>query len=162
MAREFSVAAGGITIAGASTLVFINPLAAPNVNLDILRCWVGQSANASSVQQRVQLETQVSVFPTLTSKAPERLKRTEAASLILGGTAGAAGTSGTNASVEGAGAKTAILDDVFNVLNGYLWVPTPRDVISMPAGSLSGFGLFLPIAPATLTNWTFGVNFGEV
>jgi hypothetical protein len=160
--NEFSVGGSNITVAGATTLVFINPAAAPNVNLEIMRCWIGQSANATSAQQRVQLESQVTAFPTLTSATPAKLKRAGAASVITGGAAGAAGTSGINASAEGAGGKTAIFDDAFNVLNGWLWVPTPRECIVMPAGSASGFGLFFPAAPATLTGWTFGVNYAEV
>lgn len=160
--NEFVVSGENVTVAGATTLVFINPAAAPNVNLEIMRCWIGQNANATSAQQRVQLETQVSAFPTLTSATPARLKRAGPASVIAGGTAGAAGTAGINASAEGAGAKTSILGDAFNVLNGWLWVPTPRECIVMPAGSTSGFGLFYPVAPATLTNWTFGVTYAEV
>jgi hypothetical protein len=162
MSREFTIGAGGATVAGATTLAFINPAAAPNVNIEILRAWISQSQNATSAQQRAQLETQVTAFPTLTSATPRNLKRAEAVSVITGGTAGAAGTAGTNASAEGAGGKTSILDEAFNVLNGYLWVPTPRETIVMPAGSSSGFGLFLPVAPATLTNWSWGLNFGEV
>mgnify|MGYP001592237867 FL=1 len=162
MAREFVVSGGGITVAGATTLVFINPAAAPNFNLEILRCWIGQSANATSAQQRVQLVTQVTVFPTLTSATPAGLKRADPnVSIIVGGIAGAAGTAGINASAEGAGAKTVIFNDAFNVLNGWLWVPTPNETIVMPAGSASGFGLFLPVAPATLTNWSFGVVYAE-
>lgn len=160
--REFAVSGGGITIAGASTLVFVNPIAAPNVNLEFLRHWVSQSNNATSAQQRVQLETQVSVFPTLTSATPARLKRTDAVSVIVGGAAGAAGTSGIDASAEGAGAKTAIFDDAFNVLNGWLHVANPPETIVMPASSTSGFGLFLPVAPASLDNWAFGSIFREV
>lgn len=160
--NEFTVGGSNATVAGATTLVFINPAAAPSVNLEIMRCWVGQSANATSAQQRIQLETQVTAFPTLTSATPAKLKRASGNSVITGGTAGAAGTSGINASSEGAGGKTAILDDAFNVLNGWLWVPTPRECIVMPAGSTSGFGLFFPAAPATLTGWTFGVSYAEV
>lgn len=160
--NEFVVSGENLTVAGATTLVFINPAAAPNVNLEIMRCWIGQSANATSAQQRVQLETQVTAFPTLTSATPAKLKRAGAASVIIGGTAGAAGTAGVNASAEGAGGKTSIFGDAFNVLNGWLWVPTPREVIVMPAGSASGLGLFLPTAPATLTGWTFGVSYAEV
>ena len=160
--NEYVVSDAGITVAGATTLVFINPIAAPNVNLEFLRAWVGQSANATSAQQRVELETQVTAFPTLTSATPAKLKRASAVSVIIGGTAGAAGTAGTNASAEGAGAKTSVWEDVFNVLNGWLWVPTPKDTIVMPAGSASGLGLFLPVAPATLTNWAFGTVYAEV
>ena len=162
MAREFTVGGENITVAGATTLVFINPAAAPNFNIHILRAWVDQSANATSAQQRVQYETQVTAFPTLTSATPAKLKRADPnVSIIAGGTAGAAGTSGINASAEGAGTKTSIFGGCFNVLNGHLWVPTPEEVIVMPAGSASGFGLFFPAAPGTLTGWTFGVNFAE-
>lgn len=163
MAREFTVGAAAMTVAGATTVVFVNPAAAPNFNIQVMRAWVSQSANATSAQQRVQLETQVTAFPTLTSATPAKLKRADPnVSIIVGGTAGAAGTCGTNASAEGAGTKTAIFDDAFNVLNGYLWVPTPAEVIVMPASSTSGIGLFLPVAPGTLTNWHAGINFAEV
>ena len=164
MAREFVVSAAGITLANqAVTLVFINPAAAPNFNIEILRCWIGQSANATSAQQRVQLVTQVTAFPTLIAATPAKLKRGDPnASIIIGGTAGAAGTAGINASAEGAGAKTIIFEDAFNVVNGWVYIPTPRETIILPGGSASGFGLYLPVAAATLTNWAFGVTFAEV
>lgn len=161
--REFALSGAGITVAGATTLIFLNPAAAPNLNIEFTRFWIGQSANATSAQQRAQLETQVTAFPTLTSATPAKLKRADPnASIIAGGTAGAAGTSGINASAEGAGAKTIIFEDVFNVLNGWLHVPTPPETIVMPAGFASGLGLFLPVAPTTLTNWAFGELFREV
>jgi len=161
--REFSVSAGGITVVGATTLVFVNPAAAPSVNLEFLRFWVGQSANATSAQQRVQLETQATAFPTLTAATPTKLKPADPnASVITGATTGAAGTAGINASLENGGTKTAVWDDAFNVLNGWLHVPTPAETRIMPAGFAQGLGLFLPIAPATLTNWAFGLAFREV
>lgn len=162
MAREYTVSAGGITLANqAVTLVFINP-ASPGASLEILRCWVSQSQDATSRQQRVQLVTQATAFPTLTSKTPAKNKITDPVSGIVGGTAGAAGTCGVNASAEGAGAKTIIVEDSFNVLNGWLWVPTPREVIIMSALVAQGFGLHFPVAAASLTNWSFGVTYAEV
>ncbi|HLB46473.1 MAG TPA: hypothetical protein VJL59_05545 [Anaerolineales bacterium] len=160
MAREYVISSAGITVAGATTLIFINP--GTTMSLEILRMWVSQSANATSAQQRVQVETQVTAFPTLTSFTPRLLKQRDPASAIIGGTAGAAGTCGINASVEGAGAKSTLFEDSFNVLNGWLWVATPRETIIMPAGFSSGLGLFLPVAPATLTNWSFGLVYAEL
>lgn len=160
MAHEYSVGGSFTTVSAVVTLSFINPAAAPNINIEIRRAWAGQAVNATSAQQRVQLETQVTAFPTLTAKTPEKLKRAEAVSIITGGTAGAAGTAGINASAEGAGGKTAIIDDAFNNLNGYLWVPTPDEVIIMPAGFASGIGLFFPVAPS-VTVWNAGLNFAE-
>jgi len=164
MSREFSVGGDGLTLANqAVTLVFVNPAAAPNFNLDFLRFWASQQGSATSAQQRIQVETQVTAFPTLVSATPRALKFSDPnASIITGGTAGAAGTAGINASAEGAGSKTVRFGDNFNVLNGYLWVATPREVITMMAGAASGLGLFLPAAAASLTNWACGANYGEV
>lgn len=162
--REFSVGGDGLTLANqAVTLLFVNPAAAPNPNLEFLRLWASQQGSAASAQQRVEVETQASVFPTLVSATPKKLKPSDPnASVISGGAAGAAGTSGINASAEGAGTKSVIFGDNFNVLNGYLWVATPRESIIMPAGFTQGLGLFLPAAAASLTNWAAGGNYGEI
>jgi hypothetical protein len=104
----------------------------------------------------------VTAFPTLTSATPRKLKLLDPASQITGGTAGAAGTAGTNASVAGAGAKSEVIDDNFNVLNGWLWVPTPRDTIIMNASAASGFGIYAPVQPTTLTSWSAGLTFAEL
>ncbi len=158
--REYIVGAGGLTLANqAVTAAFVNPGAAQG--FEVLRCWLGQTGTATSAQQRVQTNFQVTAFPTLTSATPAKTKLGDPASNISGGTAGAAGTAGVNASVEGAGAKTIIFPDTFNNLNGYLWVPTPRETIQLSAGAASGFGLHLPVAPGSLTNWQVGVTYGE-
>jgi hypothetical protein len=162
--REFSVGGDGLTLVYAVvTLVFVNPAAAPKPNLEFMRLWASQQGSATSAQQRVEVETQVTAFPTLVSATPRALKPADTnASFIVGGSAGAAGTAGINASAEGAGAKTVMFGDNFNVLNGYLWVATPRETIVMPAGLASGLGLFLPAAAASLSNWACGANYGEV
>ena len=161
MGKVYTVSGGGITVANqAVTLVFINP--GVTRGIEVLRCWVGQSANATSAQQRVQLVTQVTAFPTLTSATPRPHKLSDPTAAIVGGTGGAAGTAGINATAEGAGAKTITIQDAFNVLNGWLWVPTPKEVMILNASAASGFGLHLPVAPATLTNWAFGITYEEV
>lgn len=162
MAREFSISAGNFSVVGATTLVFVNPPAAPNFNIEFLRFWVGQAANATSAQQRITMINKVTVFPTLTAAVVTKLKTADPnASVIVGGTAGAAGTAGTNASNEGAGASTVRWEDAFNVLNGWLHVPTPPETIIYPAGSTSGLGLTFPAAPATTSGWSAGLCFRE-
>ena len=157
----YIVGGGGITLANqAVTLVFINP--PTTTGIEIMRCWVSQSGSTTSAMQRVQLNTQVTAFPTLTSATPAKTSLLDAASVITGGTTGAAGTAGINASAEGAGAKTVLLHDAFNVLNGWLWVPTPEERLKLNASAASGFGLHLPVAAATLTNWSFGVVYREL
>lgn len=161
MSMQYSVSVGGITpTAAACTLAFVNPGASRS--LAFLRAWAGQSVNATSAQQRIQLNTQVTAFPTLTSTAPVPHTLSDPASVITGGTAGAAGTSGTNASAEGAGSKTVIYHDTFNVLNGWLWVPTPKDVIVLNASAASGFGLHVPVAVSPAGAWSWGVCYEQL
>ena len=164
MSREFTLGGDGLTLANqAVTLVNINPPAAPTTNLELLRMWASQSGTATSAQYRIQHVTQVSAFPTLVSATPVPLKHGDAtASIVVGATTGAQGKTGINASAEGAGTKTVSWGDNFNNLNGYLWVPTPRETVVAPAGSLSSFSLFLPAAPGSLTNWATGMNYGEI
>jgi len=160
MAREYIVAMVDQTIAGASTMVFINP--GVTAGVEVLRAWASQAANATSAQQRIQLSSQVTAFPTLTSTAPQTLKILDPAAKIIGGTAGAAGTSGTDATAEGGGAKTVIIPDAFNVLNGFLWVPTPPETVVINASAASGIGLVFPAAPTNLDNWTAAIIYREL
>jgi len=162
MAREYIVGSLNVTVTNAVDLAqaFVNP--GTTQSLEFLRAWASQAANATSAQQTVALRTQVTAFPTLTSATPRKTKLLDPISQITGGTAGAAGTSGVNASVAGAGTKSEIIDDNFNVLNGYLWVPTPRETIIMNASAASGFGIYFPVAPTTLTSWSVGLTFAEL
>lgn len=162
--REFTLAGANITVANQLvSLVQIMPIAAPNVNLEFLRAFIGQAANATSAQQRVEHTTQVAAFPTTAvSATPVAHKRTDAASVITGATTIAAGKSGINVGTEGAGTKTTMWTDSFNVLNGYLWVPTPAETLVFPAGSLSAYVMQFPAAPGTLTGWSFGNVFREI
>ncbi len=161
MAREYTVTGAALTLANqAVTLVFVNP--GTTCSLEFLRGWASQAANATSAQQRVQLNTQVTAFPTLVSATPGKTKLLDPVSAIIGGTAGAAGTCGVNASAEGAGSKTVIFPDAFNVLNGWLWVPTPKETFVMNASAASGLGLHFPAAPTTLTSWNMGLVYAEL
>lgn len=163
MAREFIVSLGSSTVtSGSTTLVFLNPPAAPNFNIAILRMWIGQAANATSAQQRVQLNSQITQFPTLVAATPAKVKRADPnVSVLVGSTTGAAATAGVGATSEGTGTKTQIADDTFNVLNGWLSVPTPDEIIVMPAGSTSGFGMSFPALGGSTTGWSYGVTFAE-
>ena len=164
-AREFVVTAANQTVQNAlSTLIFINPPAAPNVSLEVTRITISQSANATSAQQRVQISIQPTTFPSGgTGIAPLALNRGDTtASVLTSGGAGAAGTAGFNYTSENGGTKTALFSDAFNVLNGWLWVPTPEERIVLPAGFASGLGVVFPAAPTTLTGWTFNLFYREV
>lgn len=147
------------TIAGAATLLWINPGATRSI--EIVRVRVSQRGTATSERKAVQFVTQVSAFPTLTSTTPVALDAGAGASAITGATNGAAGTCGTDASAEGAGAKTTLEEFAFDVVNGFEWIATSKDSIILNASGSSGFGVYLPSAPTSLTNWSASLVFIE-
>ncbi len=165
MSREYTIPMNGVTLVNAAcTLVFFQVMtAAPVVAIKLLRAMASQAGSTTSAQVRAQISTQVSSFPTLTSQAPVKQKASDPASLLTGGTAGAAGTSGVNASAEGAGSKTVIIPDAFNVLNGHLWVPTPDEqIIETPQATAHGLGYHFPTAPTSLTLWSAALVIAEL
>ena len=161
-ARVYTVPMSNVSVTNATQLawVFVNP--GVTASLSFLRAWASQAANATSAQQQVAIQTQVTAFPTVTSTTPAKTAFLDPVSQITGGAAGAAGTAGTNASVAGAGTKSPVIVDNFNVLNGYLWVPTPLEVLIMNASSASGIGLYAPVAPTSLANWSAGMTYQEL
>lgn len=161
MSREYVISSGGMTLPNAAcTLVAAMPSA--TIGFEVLRAWVSQSDNATSVQQRVQLGYKVSAFQTVTSVTPQKTKPNDPTSGIVGATTIAAGKCGVAASAEGGGAFTSVLDDAFNVLNGWLWVPTPRETFILPPASSYAFCIYFPVAAATLTNWSAGFVIAEI
>ena len=158
--REYIVSMASLTVNGANTMVFTN--VGSTCSIEFLRMWASQSSSNNTAQQRVQINTQVSAFPTLTSATPAKTKLLDPSSQITGGSAGAAGTAGVNASAEGAGAKTVLYPDAFSIVNGWLWVPTPPETLMLNAGAASGMGLFLPAAPGSTGNWNAGQVFREL
>lgn len=159
MSREYIVQGQNITIAGATTLVAINPPSGRAI--EILRAWASQEGSTTSGQAAIALGFKVSVFSTLTSATPEKTQPSDPVSFITGGTAGAAGTAGINASVEGAGTFTVKYPDVFNVLQGWLWTPAGERFILSSADS-TAFAMKFRVAPPILSGWSFGVTFREL
>lgn len=159
--RVYTIKGANITLANqAVTLVFMNP--STTVGFKIIRCWISQTGSTTEAQIAVQLNTQVTAFPTVVSATPGKHKLSDPPANMTGNTTGAAGTCGINASDEGAGAKTIILADAFSNLNGWLYIPTEDEKQEINANASSGFGLHLPVAPATLSGWYFGVTYQEL
>ena len=161
--REYIVGGSNITITNAAlTLVCINPPAARVI--EITRAWASQLGSTTSAQIGIALGWKATAFPTLTSTTPEKTKTSDPVSLITGGTAGAAGTAGINASAEGAGTFTPKYSDSFNNLQGWLWLPsqTLGETFIMSGGDSLAFSMKLLAAPASLANWTFGVQYREL
>lgn len=144
MGNVFSICFTNTAVSTAKTLLWINPGVSRPIR--IIELGMSQSGSTTSAIQRVQAVRQVSAFPTLTSFTPRALTN-DATSVIIGGTAGAAGTCGiadVATGAEGAGAKTVLWEDDWNVVNGsWRWVGGPKGIV-LPASSSSGFGLYIP------------------
>jgi hypothetical protein len=164
MPRVFSLVGENMTILSASptTLLFINP-PATGPDITTRRIWISQ-AGTIVLRQRMNIVTQVTAFPTLVSATPRPHNSYDTASLLVGGTAGAAGTCGVNASAEGAGAKTVFIADAFDAMAGYLRITTPEENHDMASGSSSGLGVTFPAATGVSPNtlgWIVGVTYSE-
>jgi hypothetical protein len=159
--KEYSVTATGITVANHAPLSLVALMPPAGGMIEILRMWISQNANANSAQQGVQWAMVSTPFQTVTSATPQKTKSGDAASAIVGATTIAAGKCGINASNENANVIAQVWYDNFNVLNGWLWVPTPREIIELSGQSSYAFALQFSIAPVTLSNWSFGVTYGE-
>ena len=163
MGHRYTVAMVDQTIVADATLVIIRTAAALTTRasiISVLRAAVSQRGTATSQQLGVLIGTKAAAFGTYSSTTPNPHVLGGAASGIAGGTAGAAATSGTDASAEGAGAVTTLLEDGFNNLNGWLWVPTPEERILVPTDT----AVIVKIVgtPTTLTGWDAYLTFEEI
>lgn len=144
-----------------ATLILLRP--GTTCALELVRAWVAQNSSVTSAQQRISISKQVAAFPTtLTGVTPQKTSETDGISQIVSGTSGAAGTCGVLCSTEGAGVKTPVVPDVFNIVYGWSWHADPGEIVLQP-GSANALLLDLKgAAPSSLTGWTFGFEFKEI
>lgn len=160
--RTYKLALSNATV-GANTILFLNPGTASPIK--VLRVSISQSNGTTAARQRVQFVRQVSAFPTLvtTGATLTKIKDGDASSTLTLTTTGAAGTCGVNASSEGAGAKTIIEPFAFDTNVGFDWFAASDDErYVLAASTASGFGVYLPAAPGTTTNWNASITWGEL
>jgi hypothetical protein len=168
MSREYTAYMNNVTVTSTNTLVAL----APGTNspaYEILRGWVSQRYGATSGQQGVNLVTQFNGAAANqvvgTGVTPAKTKGTnDPLSILISSTvAGPGGVATVNCTSDGNGAKTTIYPDNFNVLNGWLWVPTPTETHMISGySSTQSYGLYFPVTPVTLTNWTAGLSYREL
>lgn len=160
--REYTLSGKNMTIVGSNTLAFLNPAAGRAI--EITQVDVSQFGTAVAQQIGIEVGTKVSAFPTLVSTTPAKTKGSDAVSSIVGGTAGAAGTGGVNASAEGAGAITTTWPDAFNNLTPWLWTPmsTLGQTVVIAGQDAVGFYVKLQMTPTTLTGWNVVIGYREI
>ena len=159
----YSVVMANQTIIASSDMVVIHTdstLASGGSNIRILRAWCSQNAVEVSEQLGIQLALQASAFGTYTAATPRPHFVGGRVSGIVGGTSGAEGTAGVDASANAGGTKTEIIYDGFNNLNGWLWVPTPEERIIVPLDTC--IVLAMVGTATTLTGWNAGITYEEL
>lgn len=128
--------------------------------LEILRISVSQRGTSTAQQLGIRWGLKAAAFGTFTSTTPTPVVLGSVASAITGSTTNAASSCGTNASANGAGTLTVAGVDAFNNLNGFLWVPTPKEIIVV--GPDLTFLVQLQGTPTTLTGWNATLTFREL
>ena len=125
--RSYTINMNGVAVTSAITLLQYK---AGSSNIaKILRVQVTQSNQSSSAQQTVAI-LRKSGAATVTSYTPRLIDPGDSAAGGVGGTT----ATGTNASGEGTNGDILLQQD-FNVLNGWLYVPTPEErIVIAPSG----------------------------
>jgi hypothetical protein len=151
--RVYAVELTRVAVTGAITLIQIK--AAATVPLQILRVEVGQSSSTTSTQQPIQLNLK-SAAASVTGFTPVKQgpSTDPAASAVAGGSA-----TGINASVEGTDGSI-LRQGVFNYLQGYQFLPTPKEYPFIDAGGI--FAVKLPVAPGASVTLTADAVFEEL
>jgi hypothetical protein len=151
--RVYTVPMTRVAVTAAITLIQL--VAAAAVPLQIIRAVIGQTSSTTSTQQPVQINRK-SAAATVTAFTPNKNgPATDPAASAVGGTS----ATGTNASAEGTD-TTLLVQDVFNYLNGWLFLPTPKEYKFVDGGGIAG--LKLPVAPGASVTITADVIFEEV
>lgn len=148
--RTYSVTMNGVSISTAITILQIKAGAANGLRL--LRASCAQTGLTSSAMQAIEIVRKTAAA-TVTSFTPLLWTPDDSAAKAVGGTS----ATGTNASAEGTDGNVLLLD-AFNVLNGWLWVPTPEERIFVPGGGI--IGMKFPAAPSAMTVYA-DLVFGE-
>lgn len=140
-----------VSVSTAITLVQVK--AGTTCGLEIIRAWVGNTDSETSNQLQVQFLRKTAAA-TVTSFTPLKFGTNMAAANAAGGTS----ATGHTATVEGTDGDILIADG-FNVLNGWLYVPTPEERPQVPVSGI--VAIKLGSAPAAATVLSAGIVFGE-
>jgi len=140
--RVYKVALAAVSVSTAITLIQLK--AGATVPLQIIRATISQSSSTTSAALRAQINRK-SAAATVTSATPALLGPvTDPAASAVGGTS----ATGTNASAEGTD-SALLVEDGFNVLNGWVFLPTPKEYLFVDAATI--VGLKFPTAPSATT-----------
>lgn len=159
--RCYVLTLGAVSVSAAISLVQV--VTGAKAPLQIIRATVSQSSSTTSTQQRVQLNKKKTTAATVTSQTPALLgPSTDPAANAVGGAA----LSGVNASAEGTD-DVVSFQDVFNYLNGWIFLPTPKEYLFVDVGGVTasingGMVIKLPSAPGSAVTLVANLIFEEL
>lgn len=136
---KISNGSAGVVISTAITILQIKAGAAA---LELLKVVLTQGLSETSTQEQVQI-LRKSAAATVTSYTPLKCNPGAPAALCVGGTS----ATGYTASAEGTDGDV-LVDEGFNILNGWLWVPEKERIIVPQSGIIA---IKFPVAPASAT-----------
>lgn len=163
MGRIYTVGIENATISTTKPLITLTPAASGAGSLlGLRRVEVSQNGAVTAAQIRAALSTRTGSTITNTSAlTPQPLSPVGGpASAITGGTSGAAGTAGGPMTTDTTPTYVDIYKTNFNNLNGWLWIPTPQEMIQIPASTVFVFRTLAD--PTTLTGWSVALTFEEL
>jgi hypothetical protein len=145
----------GVTISTAITILQLK--AGTNYPLEILRASLSQFGSTTSAGARFSLLRKTGAATVTAASAGTHLNKMNSANptsdVSLGTTA--TGYTGTSEGTDG----DILVDEGFNVINGFVWLPTPEERIVVP---VSGFlAMKFLTAPASHT-WYASIYFREL
>lgn len=157
-------AENGTLTTAVRSLAFFGTTAAGTAasNVRLKRVEISQNGSTTLQMIRGAFATQTGTTVTATSTTPQVISPLGGAASGLAGNgspAGAAGRSGTFASVNTTPVHTDKHYFNFANLNGYLWVPTPDTEIWIPPSTF--FDIYFLADPTTMSGWTISVVLDE-
>lgn len=145
----------GVTISTAIAILQLK--AGTNYPLELLRASLSQFGSTTSAGARFSLVRKSAASTVTAASAGTHLNKLNASNPTSDVSLGTSATGYTGTS---AGTNTDILvDEGFNVLNGYIWLPTPEERIIVPQGGIIAMEFLT--APASHT-WYASIYFREL
>ena len=135
------------TIATAITIIQV--IASATKPLVLVRAWVEESASATAAQAAVEIVRKSAAGTSTAAVTPVPQRPSQGTASF---TAGHIGTA------EGTVTDT-IIQEGFNVVNGWLYLPTPDEQIVVPSAGI--LAVRFAAAPATQT-WRYGMTVVEI
>lgn len=139
----------GVVIATAITILQVKAGAAA---LELVRAVLTQGLSETSTMEQVQILRKTAAA-TVTSFTPRKTSPADPTALAVGGTA----ATGYTGSAEGTDGEV-LLDEGFNILNGWLWTPVKAGEIWVPQGGI--LAMKFPVAPGSAT-WRASLHVQE-